>query len=115
MNMQDENSLFGKATKEEDEPLTPMENENPSGGDELEAQRLKMQEREEERQDNRYFNAVRVFVGCLIFLGVVYLVDVIASAILTNEMSKITNAVIETIKTLLFSLSGYLFARTEKK
>ena len=43
------------------------------------------------------------------------MVDVIASAAITHEMSQITNAVVEIIKTLLFSLSGYLFARTENK
>ena len=54
MGAKDENSLFGKATKEEDEPIVQMENENPSAGDELEAQRLKIRQKEEERKDNRY-------------------------------------------------------------
>lgn len=116
--MEDEDSLFGRATREEDEPIytnyATGNCENCNNKD-LEVQKLKRQEKEDERQENRYFNAVRIFIGCLIFLGIVYGVDVIASGVLKGELSTITDGVVEIIKTLLFSLSGYLFARKESK
>lgn len=116
--MMDEDSLFGRATKEEDEPLCLDYKAEECGagctGD-LEAQKLKMKVDENERQEKRYFNAVKIFIICLAFLGIVYAIDVLASAFLKKELSSLTDGVTEIIKTLLFSLSGYLFARNDNK
>lgn len=70
-------------------------------------------EKDKERRERRYFSAFKLIVGCLVFLGVVYLIDVVASAWLNKSLSGITESIIEIIKTLLFTLSGYLFARKE--
>lgn len=115
---EDEDSLYGRATREEDEPIDitcATGNCDNCSAKDLEVQKLKMQEKEDQRQDNRYFNAVKIFIGCLIFLGLVYGIDVIASGVLKGDLSAITDGVVEIIKTLLFSLSGYLFARNENK
>lgn len=117
--MKVEDSLFGMATKEEDEPILPNDiDDSPENAankqDELETQKLIMEEKKEERRERRCFNAVKIFVGCLFFLGIVYGIDVIITGVFKGESSSITDSVIEIIKTLLFTLSGYLFARNEK-
>ena len=47
------------------------------------------------------------------FLGLIFLVDVVCSVAIKGELSEITNSIVEIVKTLLFTLSGYLFARRE--
>ena len=105
----DEDFLFGRPVEEVDEPL----DDSPHVGSELELQKLKTQENDKDRKDKRYFSTFKLIVGCLIFLGIIYVIDVICSMYLNGELSKITDSVIEIIKTLLFTLSGYLFARKE--
>lgn len=46
-------------------------------------------------------------------LGIIYLIDVGMTAWLKGESSAITTDIIEIVKTLLFTLSGYLFAKRE--
>lgn len=46
-------------------------------------------------------------------LGCIYIFDTIAMVVLKNEPSSITEEIIEIVKTLLFTLSGYLFAKKE--
>lgn len=103
---EDENFLYGKPTEEVDEPLdnTPCEHFD------LEAKKL--EDRDKDRKEKRYFSAFKLIVGCLIFLGIIYAIDTI-STIFCGNTSEITNSIIEIIKTLLFTLSGYLFARKE--
>lgn len=122
MNENDENSLYGKATKEEDEPISPFDlwmkftdNKKEVKEEDLETQRLKIEEKKEERNEKRYFNAVKIFIGCLVFLGAVYGLDVIVNGFIKGEVSSMTDGVVEIIKTLLFTLSGYLFARNDNK
>lgn len=107
--MKDENFLYGKPTEEIDEPLegTALEEEN------LELKKLDREEKDKVRKEKRYFSAFKLIVGCLIFLGLIYLIDVICSVCVNHELSKTTDSIIEIIKTLLFTLSGYLFARKE--
>lgn len=102
----DEDFLYGMPTEEIDEPL---DNE-PLVDDELEARKL--DEKDKDRKDKRYFSAFKLIIGCLIFLGLIFLIDTIVS-IVYGKTSEITNSIIEIIKTLLFTLSGYLFARKE--
>ena len=107
--MSDENYLYGKAVEEIDEPLDNA----PSVEDDIESMKLKTAEKDKERKEKRYFSAFRLIVGCLVFLGLIYVIDVACSVALKQELSGITDSIIEIIKTLLFTLSGYLFARKE--
>lgn len=104
----DDNFLYGKPIAEIDEPI---DGHKDNVDEDLTT--AKLQEKDKERKEKRYFSAFKLFVGCLVFLGIVYLFDVIASALLQGELSSITGSVVEVIKTLLFTLSGYLFARKE--
>lgn len=81
--------------------------------DEFYVENVSPEERERRRQDKRYYTAFKLIVGCLVFLGLIYIIQVISSGILKGEMAKSTDNIIEIIKTLLFTLSGYLFARKE--
>lgn len=101
-----EDFLFGMPTEEVDEPL----DDAPRVDDELEARKL--DEKDKERKEKRYFSAFKLIVGCLVFLGLIFLIDTIVS-IAFGKTSELTNSIIEIIKTLLFTLSGYLFARKE--
>ncbi len=103
---EDENFLYGKPNEEIDEPLDNKQNIDS----ELEAKRL--EDKERERKEKRYFSAFRLIVGCLIFLGLIFAIDTIVT-IACGKTSGTTNSIIEIIKTLLFTLSGYLFARKE--
>lgn len=103
---EDENFLYGKPNEEIDEPLDDTQNIDS----ELEAKRL--EDKERERKEKRYFSAFRLIVGCLIFLGLIFAIDTIVT-IAWGKTSETTNSIIEIIKTLLFTLSGYLFARKE--
>lgn len=104
--MRDDDFLYGKPQKELDEPV------DRGGNVENELKTIELREKDKERKEKRYFSAFRLIVGCLIFLGLIFLIDTVAT-IAFNKVSETTNAVIEIIKTLLFTLSGYLFARKE--
>ena len=102
----DEDFLYGKPTEEIDEPL----DDSPEIDEDLKAKRLA--EKDKDRKEKRYFSAFKLIVGCLVFLGIIFIIDTVAT-ILFGKTSETTNSLIEVIKTLLFTLSGYLFARKE--
>ena len=102
----DEDFLYGKPTEEIDEPL----DDSPEIDEDLKAKRLAGQAKD--RKEKRYFSAFKLIVGCLVFLGIIFIIDTVAT-ILFGKTSETTNSIIEVIKTLLFTLSGYLFARKE--
>ena len=102
----DEDFLYGKPTEEIDEPL----DDSPEIDEDLKAKRLA--EKDKYRKEKRYFSAFKLIVGCLVFLGIIFIIDTVAT-ILFGKTSETTNSIIEVIKTLLFTLSGYLFARKE--
>ena len=102
----DEDFLYGKPTEEIDEPL----DDSPEIDEDLKAKRLA--EKDKDRKEKRYFSAFKLIVGCLVFLGIIFIIDTVAK-ILFGKTSETTNSIIEVIKTLLFTLSGYLFARKE--
>lgn len=102
----DEDFLYGKPTEEIDEPL----DDSPEIDEDLKAKRLA--EKDKDRKEKRYFSAFKFIVGCLVFLGIIFIIDTVAT-ILFGKTSETTNSIIEVIKTLLFTLSGYLFARKE--
>ena len=102
---------FGTPKREIDEPLQ-LAGENKSV-EKLSAIELDIAEKDKDRKDKRYYSAFKLIVGCLIFLGCIYILDVIMSAWIKEDLSSVTDGIIEIIKTLLFTLSGYLFARKE--
>lgn len=102
----DEDFLYGKPTEEIDEPL----DDSPEIDEDLKAKRLA--EKDKDRKEKGYFSAFKLIVGCLVFLGIIFIIDTVAT-ILFGKTSETTNSIIEVIKTLLFTLSGYLFARKE--
>lgn len=96
--------------EEVDEPLAKR---SPIGNDALTPKQLDIKEKDKDRKDKRYFTAFKLIIGCLGFLGAIYVIDVVSSAVLNKSTSDITESIIEVVKTLLFTLSGYLFARKE--
>lgn len=91
----------------------PFAKENGVSEDSLVVEKLDSKERDKERREKRYFSAFRLIIGCLIFLGLIYIFEVFDYGYLKHEVPKSTDSIIEIIKTLLFTLSGYLFARKE--
>ena len=69
-------------------------------------------EKDKDRRERRYFSGINLILYCLLFLLFIFVVDSITT-IFCGVSSKTTNSIIEIIKALLFSLSGYLFARNE--
>lgn len=103
-----EDYLYGKPVEEVDEPLDDSAHDE----NDLETRKIEREEKDKERKEKRYFSAFKLIIGCLIFLGAIYLIDTIVF-IAFGKASEITNTIIEVVKTLLFTLSGYLFARKE--
>lgn len=112
MSQTDNDFLFGRPLKEEDEPLDKAQFNQI---DPLLVRQLEIGERDKTRKDKRYFSAFKLIVGCLAILGIIFVIDVITSATLKHQPSSITKDIIEIIKTLLFTLSGYLFAKKESE
>ena len=108
MNTNDEDYLFGKPTEEVDVPVDRLQQNEAD----LEIKKIEREEKDKDRKERRYFTAFRLIVGCLIFLGAIYLVDTIV-VVAFGKTSKTTNTIIEIVKALLFTLSGYLFAIKE--
>lgn len=102
--------LFGTPTKEEEEPLDSSQLEQ---FDSLTRMKLKIDSNDKKRKDKKYYSAFKLIIGCLVMLGVIYIIDVIIMAILAGQPSTITKDIVEIVKTLLFTLSGYLFAKRE--
>ena len=106
MNLNDPDYLFGQAETEEDRPLDPPLNQSREMQDKLEERRLEVAEKDKDRKDKRYFTAFNLIQVCLAILMIIYFVE-------TWMNFKTGDNVIEIIKTLLFTLSGYLFAKKE--
>lgn len=110
MSQHNDDFLFGTPTKEEDEPIDPSQLEQI---DPLTAVKLKIDNNDKQRKDKKYYSAFKLIVGCLVMLAIIYFVDVGMMAWLKGESSTITKDIVEIVKTLLFTLSGYLFAKRE--
>ena len=89
----------------------PFDSKVPS--DNISSKELAIAEKDKDRKEKRYFSAFWLIIGCLIFLGIIYCVEVGVSYSLKKELSGHTDGIIEIIKTLLFTLSGYLFGKKE--
>lgn len=74
---------------------------------------LEIKERDKERKDKKYFSAFRLIIGCMAMLGIIFVIDVISNAVLKHDVSTITESIVEIIKTMIFTLSGYLFAKKD--
>ena len=98
------------AMEEEEEPFSNQPQAQVE--ENITTQKVDKEESKAKRVEKRYFSAFRLIVGCLIFLGVIYFFDSIFS-IKYDKVSSTTEGIIEIVKTLLFTLSGYLFARKE--
>lgn len=115
IHLESEDFIFGLAKRESDEPIF-VEQGNEKG-DTLEAKRLELEieseEKNKDRKEKRYYSAFNLIIGCLVILMVIYLFDAIVCTVKSDEPSSLTEGIIEIVKTLLFTLSGYLFARKE--
>lgn len=102
----DEDSLCGRPEEEIEEPIESNQSLDISLNTDY------LEDKEKDRKEKRYFSAFKLIIGCLAFLGIIFLIDTIVT-IAFGKTSETTNSIIEIIKTLLFTLSGYLFARKE--
>lgn len=102
----DEDSLCGRPEEEIEEPIESNQSLDVSLNTGY------LEDKEKDRKEKRYFSAFKLIIGCLVFLGIIFLIDTIVT-IAFGKTSETTNSIIEIIKTLLFTLSGYLFARKE--
>ncbi len=102
----DEDSLCGRPEEEIEEPI--------EAGQSLDVgiNTGYLEDKDKDRKEKRYFSAFKLIIGCLAFLGIIFFIDTIVT-IAFGKTSETTNSIIEIIKTLLFTLSGYLFARKE--
>lgn len=107
----DEDFLYGTPTREQDEPLPQYETVTAES---IEVMKLNFDEKQKARKDKHYSNTFWLFAGCILVLLIIFIIDVLVSVFLKGESSQVTNSIIEIIKTLLFTLSGYLFAKNEK-
>lgn len=71
-------------------------------------------ERERKRDEKKYFKAYSLIYVCIGALIFVFVFDYIVLGITKTVNSNAEN-IIEALKALLFSLSGYLFAERQKK
>ncbi len=110
---EEENFLYGIAEKELDEPIPEIA--KAQGKDTLELIKIKQKEKKAARKEKRYYRAFNLIIGCLVMLGIIYVVDTSINVILNKSASPLTEGLMEIIKTLLFTLSGYLFARESNK
>lgn len=109
MNDNDQDYLYGKAETEEDEPL----NSPKEMVDRLEERKLEAAEKDKERKEKRYFTAFNLIEVCLAILVFIYVIETYLNFKSGIGDGNISNNVVEIIKTLLFTLSGYLFAKKE--
>ncbi|MCM1543551.1 MAG: hypothetical protein NC121_20185 [Blautia sp.] len=94
--------------QELDEPF-----DTNSGPDKMSTKKLEISEKDKDRKEKRYFSAFWLIIGCLAFLGIIYLVEVFISYRFNDGSNEYTSGIIEIVKTLLFTLSGYLFGKKE--
>ena len=102
----DEDSLCGRPEDEIEEPIESNQSLDISLNTDY------LEDKEKDRKEKWYFSALKLIIGCLVFLGIIFVIDTIVT-IAFGKTSETTNSIIEIIKTLLFTLSGYLFARKE--
>lgn len=100
------------ADTEEEVPLYPSGQQNTASVTE---KRFEAEEKDKVRKEKRYFSGIGLIIGCLGLLFLVYIIEVDMRIRLGIETADVTDNVIEIIKTLLFTLSGYLFGKRERE
>lgn len=70
--------------------------------------------KERENKANKYVIGSTIFIWCLIFLFVIYFVDIILGVMGLKIYANNSGEVLEIIKMLLFTICGYLFGKNEK-
>ena len=105
----DDDFIFGNPQNEEEVPLDEARYNEES----LKYRELEIEENDKARKDKKYFGAFKLIVGCMVMLGIIYIIDAISNGVLKNDVSTVTDSIIEIIKTMIFTLSGYLFAKKE--
>lgn len=114
MHKEEQNELQFEAGMPKEEIDVPLHfSKSESDGDMLEVRKIEVEERDKERKEKRYFSAFNLIIGCLVFLSGIYIIEAIGTEFLSKESAPVTSEIVEIIKTLLFTLSGYLFARKE--
>lgn len=113
MNENDQDYLFGQAETEEDQPLDSSSRQSQEVQDKLEERKLEVAEKDKDRKEKRYFTAFNLIQVCLGILVLIYFVETYLNFKAGVGADGVANNVIEIIKTLLFTLSGYLFAKKE--
>lgn len=113
MNQNDQNYLYGQAETEEDQPLDHTEEQYRDSQDRLEELKLEVAEKDKDRKEKRYFTAFNLIEVCLGILVFIYISESFLEFKAGMKTGEIANSVTEIIKTLLFTLSGYLFAKKE--
>ena len=93
----DEDSLCGRPEEEIEEPIEAGQSLDVGINTDY------LEDKEKDRKEKRYFSAFKL---------IIFVIDTIVT-IAFGKTSETTNSIIEIIKTLLFTLSGYLFARKE--
>ena len=69
----------------------------------------------EEKDRWKHGVAYKVMCKCLWILAGIYILNLIAMWNVKDSLLDVTNNIIEILKTLLFTLSGFLFARAIEK
>lgn len=64
----------------------------------------------ESKGTDKYVIGSMIFIGCLIFLAAIYVIDT-GLGVFGLEHVGVTKEVLETVKTLLFTICGYLFGK----
>lgn len=72
---------------------------------------IPIQERDKQRKEKRYFSAYKLLFFSLIVLLIIYGSDFILGLLKIEIVRDRTNNIIEIFKTVIFTLSGYLFAK----
>ncbi len=108
-----DNFLYGHAETEEDQPRDIPEEKAGDNPDRLDEIRLAVREKDKERKERRYFTAFNLIIACLAILVGIYLIETFIKYKTGQGIDGLAENIIEIIKTLLFTLSGYLFARKE--
>lgn len=109
----EEDYLFGRAEIEEDQPREVPSDQEGEKLDQLDEKKLAAQERDKDRKERRYFSAFSLIEICLAILVGIYLLETFMRFKTGQGAEGLAENVIEIIKTLLFTLSGYLFAKRE--
>ncbi len=105
-NEDEENYLYGKAEREEDQPIDRLPAEQGK-----EKQDKLNDEKSRDRGWQRFTRSFDLIYHCLGVLVLIYILESLFKLLPGWKSDGTANSIIEIVKTLLFTLSGYLFAK----